>query len=624
MTLVRSWLLEAKMKGKRLAARVSIVLFICGAIAAAQILNQGPRSNRTTPPAAPPTTEESTPTFRSSSRLVVLDVVVSDRDGNAVTGLNQSDFTVLEDGKLQPIQSFETHLPVQQMTEVPDLHLPAGEFTNIPTQPANSAVNVVLLDILNTPTEDQLFARQEMIDFLKTLPRGQPVALFTLGYDLRMIAGFTTSTDDLIAAARKIRPGVSPLLDTEQDQATDDHIFKNIYSGGSPSSAGSASGGNASLANGGGAGGVPLAGGSNSMGPLVASQDPNISSGMAQLMSDFTRETRVVRTDIRVEKTFESLGALARALSGYTGRKNLLWLSEGFPAGVLPQREYFHPDARNYLLTFQQYSGLMEASQISVYPIDIRALKNSTLQPAGGSPELDAPERQHSDLGGSQLMMRDVAEETGGKAFFNTNDLKGALRSSIQHGSTYYTVAYSPQNRNWNGDLRHIQVKLTRPDVKLDYRRGYYAVKDDPGPQDTARRMLIAEMQPGIPQSTMLLLRCKVVPDNSTGKVSIDYGVYAADIGFTGDPLKHATLEFVAVAWDKNEKAAGDVSETMNLDLKPETFQRVMKSGVPAHQELTLKPGTYKLRLGVMDYASAKIGTLEIPVTVAAAQGAPK
>jgi hypothetical protein len=128
--------------------------------------------------------------------------------------------------------------------------------------------------------------------------------------------------------------------------------------------------------------------------------------------------------------------------------------------------------------------------------------------------------------------------------------------------------------------------------------------------------MLIAEMQPGVPQSTTLLPCCKVVPDNSTGKVSIDYGVYAADIAFTGDPLKHAKLECVAVAWDKNEKAAGDVSATMDLDLKPETFKKVMNSGVPAHQELTLKPGTYKLRLGVMDYTSSKIGTLEVPVTV--------
>lgn len=286
-----------------------------------------------------------------------------------------------------------------------------------------------------------------------------------------------------------------------------------------------------------------------------------------------------------------------------------------FRLGCCRKGQTGNPTARNYLLTFQKYSGLLEASRISVYPIDVRGLQNTTLQPAGGGPELDPPARQHGEMAGSQLMMRDVAAQTGGKAFYNGNDLKGAMQNSIQHGATYYTLAYSPQNKNWNGHFRHIQVKLARPDTKLDYRQGYYAVRDDPGPADTARRMLIAEMQPGIPESTMLLLRVRVVPD-STGKVSIDYGVYAADIAFTGDPLKHAKLEFVAVAWDKNEKAAGDVSATMDLDIKPETFKKVMNSGVPAHQELTLKPGTYKLRLGVMDYISSKIGTLEVPVTV--------
>ena len=615
---------------KRFASRGLLWLAVCvcasWAPICAQLRNQGPPAGRSTVPSpASAAAEESTPTFHSSSRLVIVNVVVSDRDGNPIAGLGRNDFTIFEDGKAQQVQAFEPHVPVRQLAAISDFHLPPSEFTNFPKQASNSAVNVVLFDILNTPTEDQLFARQEMIDFLKTLPHGQRVALFTLGNDLRMVAGFTTSTDDLIAAAKKIKPGVSPFLDTEKDMATDDHMFNQLYSGMSPSSSvGTVTSG------GGGAGGAPIAGGASSLGPLASSgllvgaQDPASAGGaqsMAQMMEDFTNETRLIRTDTRVEQTFESLGALARALSGYTGRKNLLWLSEAFPAGVLPQKANWQPDARNYLLTFQKYSGLLEASQISVYPIDVRGLQNTTLQPAGGGPELDPSGRQHGEMAGSQLMMRDVAEQTGGEAFYNGNDLKGAMQRSIQHGATYYTLAYSPQNKNWNGDFRHIQVKVMRADTRLDYRRGYYAVRDDPGPADTARRMLIAEMQPGIPESTMLLLRVKVVPDN-TGKVSIDYGVYAGDIVFTGAPLKHAKLEFVAVAWDKNEKAAGDVSATMEMDLKPETFEKVMNNGVPGHQELTLKPGTYKLRLGVMDYTSSKIGTLEIPVTINAPQTA--
>jgi hypothetical protein len=318
-----------------------------------------------------------------------------------------------------------------------------------------------------------------------------------------------------------------------------------------------------------------------------------------------------------VDKTFEGLGALARALSGYARRKNLLWLSEAFPATVLPQVQDVRPNYRNYLAIFQKYSGLLEASQISVYPIDIRGLKNTSLPPVGGDPGFHSTERQDADLTGSQFTMRDVAEQTGGRAYYNTNDLKGALQRSMEHGSTYYTLAYVPQNHDWNGDFRRIKVQVERTGVKLDYRRGYYAIRDDPSPADAARRMLIAEMQPGVPESTMLSLRVKLGTVNrKTGNVNIDYGVNAPDITFTGDPVKHAKLEFVAVAWDKNNKAAGDVSETMDLDLKPETFRKILGTGVPAHQQLTLKPGTYKLRLGVMDYSNSKIGTLEVPVTV--------
>jgi VWFA-related protein len=218
----------------------------------------------------------STPTFRSSSRLVVVDVVATDHDGSPLSGLNQADFSILEDGKPEELRVFERHIPAKQLAAVSDLHLGADEFTNFPKQPANSAVNVVLFDILNTPTDDQLFARQQMIDFLKSLPRGQRVALFTLGYDLKMVAGFTTSTDELIAAAMKVKPGVSALLDTEHDLAMEDHIQQVLHEG-------------------------------------------RTIGDMAQRMKDFSEETRLVRTDIRVEKTFESLGQLARALSGYTG-----------------------------------------------------------------------------------------------------------------------------------------------------------------------------------------------------------------------------------------------------------------------------------------------------------------
>jgi VWFA-related protein len=570
----RAWEEERFMLSGKFLTRVLLTFLLGGALALPQ--THSPQTLQT-----PSETSNSIPAFRASSRLVVVNVVVADHNGAPISGLDKDDFQLLEDGKNQKIQVFEPHVPAKHLEPIPNVQLAPNEFTNSAKQAPDGAVNVVLFDILNTPTTDQMYARQQMIEFLKTLPRGQRVALFTMGSELRMVAGFTTSTDELIAAANKVRPGVSPWLDTEEDMEMEDHVADQLHGGNSPSN--------------GGGGAMTMAG----------------------AMREFSAETRLVNTDIRVDKTFEQLGALARALSGYAGRKNLLWLSEAFPATTLPQVDGTRSSYRNYLAIFQRYSGLLQASQISVYPIDIRGLKNTSLPLITGAPGFHSTTRQDDDLKGSQLTMRDVAEQTGGRAFYNSNDLKGALQRSMEHGATYYTLAYVPQNHDWNGAFRHIKVQVERSDVALDYRRGYYAIRDDPSPADTARRMLIAEMQPGVPESTMLSLRVKVGFTNSkTGNVNINYSVGAPDIAFSGDPVNHAQLEFVAVAWDKNNHAAGDVSQTMTLDLKPETFRNFQNTGIPAHQELTLKPGTYKLRLGVMDYTNSKIGTLEVPVTV--------
>src|SRR5258708_22669013 len=237
-----------------------------------------------------PSASETTPTFHATSRLVVVNVVATEHDGNPLPGLKKEDFELLEDGKPQSLQVFEARIPVRQSGPIPDLHLGPGEFTNFPKMATNSAINVILFDILNTPTDDQLYARQQMIEFLKTLPRGQRVALFTLGDELRMVTGFTTGSEELIAAAYKLRPGVSSLLDTQEEMAHEDHAFDQLYSGASPSigvAADFSGGGNpaASLGTGGGSAPNPPAGLANM---VDAARPPS----MSRMMAEFTNEHR--------------------------------------------------------------------------------------------------------------------------------------------------------------------------------------------------------------------------------------------------------------------------------------------------------------------------------------------
>src|SRR5262249_42839867 len=134
---------------------------------------RGPSANSASP---------QTPVFRSSSRLVVVDVIATNDKGEIVSGLKAGDFNLLEDGKPQKIWNFSSHADAIH-TEQPatPIQLPSHQFTNITTtQRFDRAITVVLLDRLNSAGPDQAYARQQMIEFLKRLPEGERIALFTL------------------------------------------------------------------------------------------------------------------------------------------------------------------------------------------------------------------------------------------------------------------------------------------------------------------------------------------------------------------------------------------------------------------------------------------------------------
>jgi hypothetical protein len=164
-------------------------------------------------------------------------------------------------------------------------------------------------------------------------------------------------------------------------------------------------------------------------------------------------------------------------------------------------------------------------------------------------------------------------------------------------------------------------ARIARAGVYARYRRGYYAVVAKEYSGNQAEQMLVSAMQPTLPESTMLLLRVQVLPpDLEHSAVRIDYAVAAQDLRFTGatdtNRDKHANIEFIAIAWDKNHLDAGHVVDTSEVWVGTSAFEEVMLTGFPGHQELELKPGSYVLRLGVVDLVSQKIGTVDVPLTI--------
>jgi VWFA-related protein len=157
------------------------------------------------------------PTLSIAAREVLLDVVVLDHAGHPVTGLTAADFKLTEEGEVQRLAHLEEHRPMSAeetaaLKSAPPL--PANTFTNFTPIQNSNAQTVILLDALDTRLDVQMELREQLIDAIKHLPSGTPVAIFRMDTDMRLVQGFTTDMQVLLEAAKSKRdqPSLSKLV----------------------------------------------------------------------------------------------------------------------------------------------------------------------------------------------------------------------------------------------------------------------------------------------------------------------------------------------------------------------------------------------------------------------------
>jgi VWFA-related protein len=572
-----------------------------------------------TPQGAPPNSpaqseqvEGTAAVLKVKTRMVVVDVIALDHKGVPVTDLKADDFTLQEENKPQKIRVFNFQQgPQGQPAVMAPAALPASRITNMPRFKTNSALNVLLLDGINVTNANQKYAREQMLKFLEKLPAGQPLAVYGMGTRLRMLQDFTVDPALLKDAIKKAKSNALAVR-SESSNALD----------------------------------LP---------PATLDAMP---LAMLQQVLRFGQDQAINQMDERVRLTVEQLGALARNLSGYPGRKNLIWMSEAFPAYLFPQNP--DPTGRNsssasqlplvksYQGEINHVSDLLANAQVAVYPIDAGAVGNRDVysslsntdsngnylgNSARGTVRNGLPgSAQASEISNasetainSHSTMNSVAEQTGGKAFYNTNDLNRAIRDSMEDGSTYYTLGYYPENKEWDGRFRRIFVKVNRPGVKLHYRQGFYAVE----PKEYAKqdpKILAIDMGSALdinnPISTALPFQAIVLPPSAQNgnKIQINFGVDAHAIAFELKPdgLQYAAVDCGVRAYSKSGESLKLQGNTFNAALTPEQYQKVMKAIFPCNQTLELPPGEYLLRLAVRDTNNGLIGTANGSATVPA------
>jgi VWFA-related protein len=504
-------------------------------------------------------------TLRTNTRLVVVDVVAVDSKGQPVPDLKVADFTLLEDGKPQKISGFNFEHPGNGPAPVAQTQLPPSVVTNAPKFQSNS-LNVILFDTVNGEFSEHAYARDQLLKFLNSADLGRPVAIFALQNQLKLLHDFTTDNKSLSAAVSKYRPPAQTIN----------------------------------------------------------------SESIESRASAFTTRGDYHTSERGIETTLNQLNALAKVLAGYPGRKNLIWLSESFPLTLFPesmnqlnmdgqslktagqggvgqsasQNLQRNAPYKGYAELIKKVSDSLMAAQVAVYPVDAGALGKD-------------------DHLGSQHTMDSMAESTGGKSFKNSNDLVLGLRTSIEDGSTYYTLTYYPENKKWDGLYRTIQVKSARQNVSLRYREGYYALdpekmnKDD---ADAVAENFSRSLELEAPAATQVLFQAQVEPPSEKSKkVVVTFHIDPRTLAFERKDggMESARLSCTVWAYGKDRDKPTMSSATVNANLKASEYQQMMQQRfLSCDRQLELKPGAYALRMGVLDRATNKIGTASAQIVV--------
>jgi VWFA-related protein len=566
--------------------------------------------------------------------MVLEDVSVSDAHNNPVRGLKQDQFKIIEDGKPQEVKNFEEHLTptAEEAARFPPLpKLAPGVFTNYTPAPAVGAVNVVLLDSLNTPLQSQAYVRAQLLAYIKTMRPGTRVAIFGMSRELHLLQGFTSNPEVLKAAmaGKKGNSHSSTLMENsvEGDLGADTQE-------------------------------------SDAM-TAAAGNDPSLTEAIASIQQ-FEAEQQAYELEMRALYTLDCMNQLARYLAGIPGRKNLIWFSASFPIDLLPNGDLPDPFAAmgDSEDEFRETVTLLAHSHVAVFPVDARGLmvnpamnaENTGMKYSDNTQGKKDTQTFFDQTASEHSTMLQLADKTGGRAFINTNGLKDAVEMAIDSGSNYYTLGYYPPNHNWDGNYHSIVVKLNDPKLKLTYRIGYYA--DDPnGPPNKRNAPILvstihavadpvrsaritalqAAMQFGAPEPTQIVMKVRAVPLSSKPedtvvegnepdpkthgpyqRYAIDYAADARHIVFVpnADGTFKVTLEFAVLVYDDQGKLYNAISKVAGADtITAEKKATMLKRGMQFHQEISVPvKGDYYIRAGIHDRVGDAMGAVEMDV----------
>jgi len=531
--------------------------------------------------APPPTPAPTTPTFKAQVEYVEVDALVLDEEGNFVRGLTKDDFQVFEDGKAQSISTFAVvDIPVEQAGKPLFASRPIEPDVESNERPFDGRVYVLILDDLHTDVHRSQRVKAGARQFIQNnLGENDLMAVLFTGGRSQDAQEFTNSKRLLLAAVDKFmgRKLPSPTISRNEE------YFRQRDS------------------------------------PMRDSRIP-----------DPDEQERVHNA----QSMLSEVKQVSEWFGGIHGRrKSILLVSEGIDYDINDViRGYDQPasSATGIMDDIRQTISATTRANVSIYAIDPRGLAAPGEDSIGVSSFANSDSPTTSDSGGtvaapsdigmnslmnelrlSQDSLRQLADETGGFAAVNTNDLRGAFERVVRDNSSYYVIAYYPPTTKRDGKFHKIEVKVNRPGLRVRSRRGYASPKGNP-PKPAAAGGMTAELREAINSPipvSGLTMRVFAAPFKGTSpNASVLLGVE-----LLGRDLSLATnnkVEISYLAVDTKQKTWGVRTDSLTMNLKPETKTRVEQTGFRVLNRIDLPAGRYQLRVAARDTEKTTIGSL--------------
>ena len=542
-------------------------------------------------------------TIRANTRLVLVDVIVTDKKGQPVTGLKPDDFTVEENGKKQKVTVFVPPAPSNRPAPLPAL---TGILSNHPERVGPAGVPIVLvLDATNSPFREQAYARSQMLKYAaEQIQGGHPMAVLALTDRLHVLQQFTSDPQTLATAIKNYKPQ-EPIMSANL--------------GPQPSA----------MAD------VSSSGGRGSGMPTIAGpQQAILNFESAQVAYNLERRTLI---------TIQAMRDLSRMLGGLQGRKNVVWLTAELPFDLIPENRNVSdaemladlPVSQSKSVDLRASGALAEnerslygneirgaeaqlaSANIAIYPVDLRGLVSGMSVSYSGAHDNDIHGAglanralaANDSVRASQGTMEEVAAETGGKAYFNQNEIKNGIALAAGDDNASYQIGYYPENKKVDGKYRSIKVKLARADTQIRYRKGYYAIDTTIGKNANYEQDVAAALQFNAPLTQILFMAQSKATD--PGKIRVLFLVDAHSLSAEdAGSNKKVNMSLYACVFDQSGKMLASRSTKVDRAFDGAIYQQMADKGMMVPIDLDVPQGGTELRLAVLDNKTGYIGTV--------------